>query len=163
MGLSMGGCIALRMAELRGAAVRGVVVVNPSITADTKLFLLAPVMKLVVPSLKGIGSDIKKDGVEEIAYFRVPVKAAATLPRLWRATQAGLDQLSQPVLAYRSTVDHVVGAASMRLLSAALPAGQLTVRDCENSYHVATLDNDAAAIFSGSLDFVRAHSAALKE
>jgi carboxylesterase len=163
MGLSMGGCVALRMAELRGAAVRGVVVVNPSITADTKLFLLAPVMKLVVPSLKGIGSDIKKDGVEEIAYFRVPVKAAATLPRLWRATQAGLDQLSQPVLAYRSTVDHVVGPASMRLLSAALPAGQLTVRDCENSYHVATLDNDAAAIFSGSLDFVRAHSAALKE
>jgi carboxylesterase len=163
MGLSMGGCIALRMAELHGAAVRGVVVVNPSITADTKLFLLAPVMKLVVPSLKGIGSDIKKEGVAEIAYLRVPVKAAATLPRLWRATRAGLDQLSQPVLAYRSTVDHVVGPASMRLLSAALPAGQLTVRDCENSYHVATLDNDAAAIFSGSLDFVRAHSAATAE
>jgi carboxylesterase len=163
MGLSMGGCIALRISELRGTAVHGVVVVNPSITADTKLFMLAPVMKLVVPSLKGIGSDIKKEGVEEIAYFRVPVKAAATLPRLWRATQAGLDQLSQPVLAYHSTVDHVVGPASMRLLSAALPAGQLTVRDCENSYHVATLDNDAADIFSGSLDFVRAHSAALKE
>jgi carboxylesterase len=163
MGLSLGGCIALRIAELRGAAVRGLVVVNPSITADTKLFWFAPVMKLFVPSLKGIASDIKKQDAQELGYNRVPVKAAATLPRLWRATRDGLDQLSQPVLAYRSTEDHVVGPLSMRLLTDALPASQLTVRDCQNSYHVATLDNDAATIFSGSLEFVRAHSAALKE
>ncbi len=158
MGLSLGGCIALRIAELRGAAVHGIVVVNPSLTADTRLFALAPVMKLVVPSLKGISSDIKKADTKELAYDRVPVKAAASLQRLWRATVAGLDQISQPVLAYHSTEDHVVGPASMRLLTAALGAGQLTVRDCGNSYHVATLDNDAAAIFSGSLEFVRAHS-----
>jgi len=162
MGLSLGGCIVLRIAELRGAAVRGLVVVNPSITADTKLFWLAPVMKLFVPSLKGIGSDINKEGVHEVSYDRVPVKAAATLPRLWRATRDGLDQLSQPVLAYRSTEDRVVGPRSMRLLTDALPAGQLTVRDCENSRHVATLDHDAPAIFSGSLEFVRTHSAVLK-
>ena len=163
MGLSLGGCIALRIAELRGAAVRGLVVVNPSITADTKLFWFAPVMKLFVPSLKGIASDIKKEGAHELGYDQVPVKAAATLPRLWRATQDGLDQLSQPVLAYRSAEDHVVGPLSMRLLTDALPASQLTVRDCPNSYHVATLDNDAATIFSGSLEFVRAHSAAPKQ
>ena len=120
-------------------------------------------MKLFVPSLPGIASDIKKDGAREVGYDRVPVRAAATLPRLWRATRDGLDQISQPVLAYRSTEDHVVGPLSMRLLTDALPASQLTVRDCQNSYHVATLDNDAATIFSGSLEFVRAHSAALKE
>jgi carboxylesterase len=160
MGLSMGGCLALRIAELRGEPVRGVVVVNPSLAPDTRLFALAPVMKLVVPSLKGIGSDIKKEGVAEVSYGRVPVRAAATLPRLWHATQADLGRISQPVLAYRSTVDHVVGPASMKVLRAGIPAGQLTVRDCENSYHVATLDNDAPGIFSGSLEFVRAHSAA---
>jgi carboxylesterase len=158
MGLSMGGCIALRIAELQPAAVRGLVVVNPSLTADTKLFLLAPVMKLLIPSLKGIASDIKKEGAHEVGYDRVPTKAAATLPRLWRATQAGLDQLSQPVLVYRSTEDHVVGPASLKLLRAAIPTEQLTVRDCGNSYHVATLDNDADAIFAGSLEFVRANS-----
>lgn len=163
MGLSLGGCIALRIAELAGPAVSGVVVVNPSLTADTKLFALAPVMKLFVPSLKGIGSDVKKQGMQELAYFRIPVKAAATLPRLWRATQADLGQLSQPVLAYHSSTDHVVGPASMRLLRDALPAAQLTVRELANSYHVATLDHDAEEIFAGSLDFVRAHSAAAKE
>jgi carboxylesterase len=158
MGLSMGGCLALRMAELRGDGVAGLVLVNPSLAADTKLFLLAPVLKLVVPSLKGIGSDIKKEGVTELSYDRVPVRAAATLPKLWKVTQQQLAEVTQPVLVFLSTTDHVVGPASMRVLRAALPASQLTVRDCANSYHVATLDNDAGQIFDGSLEFVRAHS-----
>jgi carboxylesterase len=160
MGLSMGGCLALRLAELRGAAVSGLVLVNPSVTADTRLFALAPVMKLVVPSLKGITSDIKKENTTEVGYQRVPVKAAATLPVLWRTTQARLKDVTQPVLVYRSTVDHVVGPASLKVLRGALPAGQLEVRECADSYHVATLDNDAQAIFTGSLEFVRTHSLA---
>jgi len=163
MGLSMGGCLALRLAELRGQAVSGLVLVNPSVTAETKLFLLAPILKLVVPSLKGITSDIKKPGATELGYDRVPVKAAATLPGLWQVTTRHLDQVSQPVLVYRSTTDHVVGAANIEILSRALPANQLEIRECPDSYHVATLDNDADAIFAGSLDFVRSHSHAGKE
>jgi carboxylesterase len=160
MGLSMGGCLALRLAELRGGAVSGLVLVNPSVTADTRLFVLAPAMKLVVPSLKGITSDIKKSGVTELGYDRVPVRAAATLPGLWRATQARLADVTVPVLVYRSTVDHVVGPASLRVLRSALGPAQLEVRECADSYHVATLDNDAQAIFTGSLEFVRTHSRA---
>ncbi len=163
MGLSMGGCLALRLAELRGPAVGGLVLVNPSVTADTRLFALAPVLKLFVPSLKGIVSDIRKEGVSELGYSRIPVKAAATLPGLWRITQAQLGKVTQPVLVYRSVTDHVVGAASIQVLRGALPEGQLEVRDCPDSYHVATLDNDAEAIFTGSLDFVRVHSRAGRE
>jgi carboxylesterase len=58
---------------------------------------------------------------------------------------------------YRSAVDHVVGPASLRVLRQALPARQLEVRECPDSYHVATLDNDAQAIFAGSLEFIRTH------
>jgi carboxylesterase len=159
MGLSMGGCLALRLAELRGRAVSGLVIVNPSVTADTRLFALAPVLKFVVPSLKGITSDIKKDQVSELGYEQIPVRAAATLPRLWRVTRAQLGDVTQPVLVYHSTVDHVVGPASLRVLRDALPDGQLEVRECTDSYHVATLDNDAQAIFAGSLEFIRTHSA----
>ncbi len=160
MGLSMGGCLALRLAELRGPAISGLVIVNPSVAADTRLFMLAPVLKFALPSLKGITSDIKKDQVSEIGYERIPVKAAATLPGLWRATRGQLSDVAQPVLVYRSTVDHVVGPASLRVLRDGLPEGQLEVRECPDSYHVATLDNDAQAIFTGSLEFIRAHSAA---
>jgi carboxylesterase len=162
-GLSMGGCLALRLAELHGAAVSGLVLVNPSVTADTRLFMLAPVLKLFVPSLKGIVSDIKNEQATESGYDRVPVKAAATLPGLWKVTQAHLGEVTQPVLVYRSTVDHVVGPASLKVLRAALRPGLLEVRDLADSYHVATLDNDAGVIFTGSLDFIRAHSRARQQ
>jgi carboxylesterase len=62
------------------------------------------------------------------------------------------------VLALKSTTDHVVGPASLKLLRQALRADQLEVRELANSYHVATLDHDAEAIFAGSLEFVRRHS-----
>jgi carboxylesterase len=163
MGLSMGACLALRLAELNGEAVSGLVLVNPSITADTKLFLLAPVLKVMIPSLKGVGSDIKKEGVTELAYDRTPTRAAATLPGLWKATKRDLDKVSAPTLVYHSAEDHVVGPASLAILRKALPATRLEVVQCPNSYHVATLDNDAPAIFTGSLEFVRSHSRAGKE
>jgi len=157
-GLSMGGCLALRLAENHGSAVRGLVLVNPSLASDTRLFLLAPVLKHVLRSLPGITSDIKKPGEREIGYDRVPVRAAATLPKLWGETVKRLGDVTQPALVYRSTTDHVVGPASMRALLAGLPAGQVTVRECADSYHVATLDNDAGTIFEGSLKFIKDHA-----
>ena len=51
----------------------------------------------------------------------------------------------------------------MRVLFAGLPDSQVTVRECANSYHVATLDNDAEAIFEGSLKFIQDHSGWLAE
>jgi len=156
-GLSMGACLAFRLAQAKGGAVSGIVVVNPSLAADTRLFLLAPVLKHVVPSLRGIAGDIMKPGGDEGGYKRVPVRAAATLPALWKLTARHLPEVTQPVLVYRSTVDHVVGPASMAVLKAALPNAE--VRPLPNSYHVATLDNDAPTIFAGTVDFIKEHAA----
>ena len=160
MGLSMGATLALRLAERRGDGVAGLVLVNPTLTPDGVLARLAPVFGYVVPSIKGIGSDIKKDGARELAYDRIPGRAAASLAGLWKVTRQRLGEVTQPVLVYRSTDDHVVGPASLRILRAALPETQLTVREVGNSYHVATLDNDADEIFAGSLEFFRSHSRA---
>ena len=70
----MGGCLALRLAEVQGKAVsgrcRGEPVAGPG---HPKLFLLAPVLKHVMPSLPGIEGDIKKPGAVEGGYKRVPV------------------------------------------------------------------------------------------
>jgi carboxylesterase len=154
-GLSMGACLALRLAEVHGEQVRGLVLANPSLAPDTRLFLLMPVLKHLVRSVPGIASDIKKPGQRELGYDRVPVRAAATLPGLWKTTVRDLGRVTQPVLVYRSTVDHVVGPGSMRVLLAGLPGGQVAVRECPGSYHVVTLDNDAQAVFEGSLKFVQ--------
>ena len=118
-------------------------------------------LKLVVPSLKGIASDIKKDGVTSSATTGCRSRPRPRCRGLWQMTQQHLGDVTQPVLVFRSTTDHVVGPASLRAAAAArCRRSQLEVRECADSYHVATLDNDAEAIFAGSLEFVRAHSRA---
>ena len=122
--------------------------------------VLAPLLSKVVPSFPGVGSDIKKAGVTELAYARVPLKAFVSLRRAWPVVRADLARITCPVLVYRSRVDHVVEPVSGRALLAGLAGGTVEERVLENSYHVATLDNDAPTIFDGSLAFVRAHAPA---
>ena len=155
-GISMGGCLAFRLAETQGDRVSGLVVVNPSLAGDNPLIPFAPVLKYLIRAIPSIGGDIKNPGAQEGATKKTPVAAVATLPGMWKATVAELASVTQPVLVYRSTVDHVVGPASMKVLTAALPGAE--VRPLANSYHVATLDNDAPEIFDGTLAFIQKHS-----
>jgi carboxylesterase len=158
MGLSLGGCMALRLAEVNGDGIKGLVLVNPSVVNDVPLLRLAPLLGLVVPSVPGVGGDIKKEGVTELAYTRTPLKAAATLPRLWSLTQSELGKITQPVLVFHSPQDHVVKSTSLRILREKLTGGNLNVVELTDSYHVATLDNDAEWIFAGSLEFIRTNA-----
>jgi carboxylesterase len=158
MGLSMGGTLCLRLGEQRGAEVAGLVLVNPSLAATPRDARLLPVLSRVLPSVRGIGSDIKKAGATESAYDRVPLRAAYSMAQLWRVTRADLGKLTQPVLTYRSRIDHVVPSSSGELLVEGASSTEVTEVVLENSYHVATLDNDAPRIFAGSVEFVRAHA-----
>jgi carboxylesterase len=155
-GISMGACLAFRLAETHHDQVAGLVVVNPSLANDNPLIPFTPVLKYVVKSVPSIGGDIKDPAGQEGALKRTPVAAVATLPAMWKATSAALDLVTQPLLVYRSTVDHVVGPNSMKVLRAALP--DVEVRQLANSWHVATLDNDAPEIFDGTLAFIQKHS-----
>jgi carboxylesterase len=56
---------------------------------------------------------------------------------------------------FRSTVDHVVEPDSCALLREKVGSTDVHEVLLQDSYHVATLDNDAQTIFDGSLDFVR--------
>jgi carboxylesterase len=67
---------------------------------------------------------------------------------------ASLDQLVCPVLLFSSRTDHVVPTESGDLL-AAKAAGPLERIWLERSYHVATLDHDAAEIEERAVDFVK--------
>ena len=154
-GLSMGGSLALRLAELRGDAVRGLVLVNPSVHSENKALLALPVLKVVVPSLKGIGNDIAKPGQDEGCYDRVPLKALHSMTQGWGMIKADIDKVTQPLLLFHSSQDHVVEPSNATWILSHVRSSDLTERVLPNSYHVATLDHDAPEIFAGSLEFVR--------
>ncbi|WAL67511.1 alpha/beta fold hydrolase [Amycolatopsis cynarae] len=154
-GMSMGGTLALRLAEEFGEQIRGLVLVNPSVTTlrwDAKLL---PVLSKVLPSVAAIGNDIAKPGVTELAYRRTPVRAAASLARLWRIVRADLPKVTQPLLLFRSAVDHVVEPVNAALIRSGVRSEWLTEVVLENSFHVATLDQDAPLIFQRSVEFVQ--------
>ncbi|GAB3716126.1 alpha/beta hydrolase [Nocardiopsis nanhaiensis] len=159
MGLSMGGALTLRLAQEYPELVSGVVLVNPSLVVeDRRLPVIAPIRRLasrILPSTPGLSSDVAMETAAEGGYDRVPTAAAATLPKLWRTVQEGMSGLRAPVLAYRSPQDHVVGPDSLRILARRAVNTRLTIHLLHDSYHVATLDHDAATIFEGSLAFVR--------
>jgi carboxylesterase len=159
-GLSMGGTLATRLAEQRGADVAGAVIVNGSLFTTRKDAKLLPLLRHLLPSLPPIGNDVKKAGVTEPAYDRLPVKAAWQLSKLWEVTNtdADLARISAPLLVMTSRDDHVVEPAnSERLMTAAGSADKRQVW-LEDSFHVATLDNDLPIIIKESLAFIEAHS-----
>lgn len=156
MGLSMGGMLVLRLAEQRADQVAGVVTVNAILGTERKDAKLLPVLSKVLRTVPGVGSDIKMPGSVEQAYAKVPVRAAYSMQKAWPTVIADLPKITCPVLAYRAPEDHVVTPLSGRLLLQGVAHAE--ERLLLNSYHVATLDNDAPQIFQGSLDFVRAHA-----
>jgi carboxylesterase len=155
MGLSMGGTLALRLAEEHATLVAGVVVVNPSLLTQRRALRMLPVLRFLLPAVRGPAQDIKKPGVRELAYDRWPLHALHSLTELWDLTCHDLPQITSPVLLFRSSVDHVVEPASGARLLAAVSSTDVEERLCHDSFHVATLDNDAEAILAGSLQFVR--------
>src|SRR3954447_10069009 len=141
-GLSMGGTLVLRLAEQRGDDIAGVIVVNPSLFTLRKDAKLLPVIRLFLPSFPPVGNDVKKPGVVEPAYDRLPVKAAYQLSRLWKLTNADLGKITQPLLVLTSRDDHVVEPAnSDRLMEGAATTEKKQII-LEDSFHVATMDND---------------------
>jgi carboxylesterase len=158
VGLSMGGGLVFKLAEDH-PEVAGVVAVNPSLGSRDKRLLALPVVKHLVPTFPGVADDIKKEGGHEVGYDRAPLKAVDSLRALWGVVAPALATIGCPVLTYRSRVDHVVDSLSGELLTKALgTTGRYTEVILENSYHVATLDNDAPLIEQGSLAFVREHA-----
>ena len=105
-------------------------------------------------SVDAIGNDVKKPGVTELAYTRTPLKASHSQMIAWHSVIRDLPEVTQPVLLLRSTVDHVVPVSSSALILSRISSRDVTEVLLEDSYHVATIDNDAPRIFDESAKFI---------
>lgn len=155
MGLSMGGSLTLRLAEVHGSSLAGLVIVNPAVHSERPDRFLLPVLHHVIGAFPGISNDIKKPGVDEGAYDKIPLKAAHSLTKLWAQVKADIAAVDQPLLLFRSPEDHVVEPSNSAWILEHVSSADVTEVLLPNSYHVATVDFDAETIFTGSLDFVR--------
>ncbi|WP_016696967.1 alpha/beta hydrolase [Actinoalloteichus spitiensis] len=154
-GLSMGGTLALRLAELRQSDIAGLMLVNPSVMTRRRLAALTPWLAHVMPTTRGIAGGIAKPGVREVGYDRLPLRSVATLAELWRLVRADLGKVRQPVLLFHSVVDEVVEPVNSRIVLDSVRSTDVTDVVLTDSGHVATLDYDADIIFNRSVDFVR--------
>lgn len=165
-GLSMGGTLAIRLTEQYAGATHaslgdrfiGTVLVNPSLATERKDAALLPIAQRFIPAFPGIANDIAKPGVEEVAYSKLPLKAAYSLQQLWKVCRDDLGTIRTPVLLYQSRTDHVVEAVSSKILLDGIRSTDVTHRILPRSYHVATLDYDAEFIFSDSTSWLHARA-----
>lgn len=158
-GLSMGGALLLRLAADHPGDIAGLALVNPAVNIARHDVKLLPLLKHVVASFPGIADDIKKPGTHEYGYSRTPLRAADSMLRGYKAVRADLAKVTAPILLFHSAEDHVVDPSSAKILAATVSSPEFTERILADSYHVATLDNDAPVIFAESAEFLARVSA----
>lgn len=153
-GLSMGGTLTLWLAA-RHPEIAGIAPINGAAEAMPEMAeLIGGMIEAGETTMPGVGGDIAKEGVEELAYDLVPLQGFVGLGQAVEELQPKLGSIMMPALVINSVDDHVVAPSSSDHMAASLggPVERLVV---ENSYHVATLDHDAEAINQAVVAFAR--------
>lgn len=154
-GLSMGGTLSLYLSAMYPQVIAGVIPVNGAIflnSPDLAGLAYLPGAPEVVP---GVGSDIRQPGIVELAYPVVPVPAIRQIMALMAVTRELLPRVACPALIIHSREDHVVPPANGPYIMENICSQDKELLWLNNSYHVATLDNDKELIAERSLDFIR--------
>ena len=157
-GLSMGGTLTLYMAGMYPDLIAGAIPINAAVylhSPDMAMLAYSTEAPAMVP---GIGSDIKKPGITELAYERTPTAAIRQLHALMGVTHDLLERVTCPTLVFQSRDDHVVRPGNADFIMEHLGSEQKRLIWLENSYHVATLDNDKELIAEETTAFIQAHA-----
>ena len=154
--LSMGGALTLRLASLHQPT--GIVLVNPLIHITGARRALIPLASRILATTPSVGGDIKKPGASEYAYDRTPLKATRSLLKLLADVQGRVRNVQAPLLLLHSVEDHVVPSSNSDWIFTRVGSESKREIVLHDSYHVATIDNDAPLIFDESLHFVESLS-----
>lgn len=154
-GLSMGGTLTLYMAGQHAGEIAGAIPINAVVRLDSPDMAMLALMPGAPAMVPGIGSDIRKPGVKELAYDAVPVPCFAEIHALVSVTHALLPRITCPTLVVTSREDHVVPPENAGFITSRLGANRIEQLWLDNSYHVATIDNDADLIAGQAIRFIR--------
>jgi carboxylesterase len=156
MGLSVGGALTLALAEERPEDISGIVTVNALIQSDRwEAKYLLPALRFLPTWPGGVGNDIKKPDQDEGAYSQVSPRALWSVMQAWPQLRRRLPEIELPALVFVSPEDHTVEPVCSHVIYENLGSPDKELIELPDSYHVATMDNDAQTIFDKSLGFVR--------
>ena len=155
VGLSVGGGLTALIAEER-PSIAGCVFINPMLKGpgaemeqglrdliDTGLEILAT----------DGGSDIKKEGTTEAKYDGWPLRALQSVIEGVEVVDANLASITAPSLLISSREDHTVAPGNGDEI-VEKSSGSVERIWLEDSYHVATLDNDQELVESATIEFL---------
>jgi len=156
-GLSMGGGTTLNVASKNNVA--GIILVNPMIhiagLPAQIAIKFAPLIAIFRKGLASVSDDVKAPNVTEWGYDVLPTLGVVQLNRLLKATRSTLGQVQAPTLLFHSLEDHVLPVSNTEIIMAEIGSAFKSRKELFNSYHVATLDNDAPEIFNESLEHIK--------
>lgn len=145
-GLSMGGMLTLHFAGKHADRIAGAIPIN-AVAGEQNGILAEAILNAGAPErIPGIGSDIKAPGVTELAYPEVPVACLREVYLAQAAIGDTLHKIRCPIMIVQSREDHVVMPANSHRIARGVSSSDVRQLWLDNSYHVATLDNDKELI-----------------
>ena len=153
-GLSMGGGTTLNIAASHGEKLSGIILVNPMMHVRGVSPKLAFLISRVIKFGKSVGNDIKRKGVTEYSYDKLPYRGIYQLLTMLKLTRAALPSITVPMQLFHSLDDHTLPVSNTEIVMKEIGSVNKSRIELLNSYHVATLDFDADLIFANSLTFI---------
>ena len=153
-GLSMGGGTTLNVAAELGDKLSGIILVNPMIHVRGISPSTAFVISRVVKFGKSVGNDIKRKGVTEYSYDKMPYRGIYQLLTMLQLTRAALPLIKVPMQLFHSVDDHTLPVSNTEIIMREVGSTDKSRIELLNSFHVATLDHDSELIFANSLTFI---------
>ncbi|HLS09245.1 alpha/beta hydrolase [Lentibacillus sp.] len=153
-GLSMGGSLTLYLTQ-NYPEIKGIMPINAATHMPDLVENYESLKDTETRFVAGIGSDIKQEGVEELAYRETPVKSMKEGIELFEKVRRNLAAVKAPAIIFSSVVDHVVPPENSREIYESISSEDREFIVLENSYHVATLDHDKELIAEKCVAFVK--------
>ena len=155
LGLSMGGTLTTALA-IAHPQTAGIVLINAAVEPMAAEFReLLTQMAEVSEVMPAIGDDIAMPDVTEGGYDATPLRALLSLADAGAALVPGMAEISMPCLLMNSTQDHVVAPSAADFFVSQVTAAPIERITLEKSFHVATMDYDAALVEAKSVEFAR--------
>jgi len=141
-GFSMGGALALKLAQIRGSEIEGLILLNPSVHDRRLILKLTPLLKFIIPSIKKGPTDIAKSNPPKHSYGRTPLKALDSLRKLWVNVERDLYLVDLPMLVAYSINDHAVDPKNSSTIIDHVSSTHIREVVFEKSFHNVPLDYD---------------------